>query len=146
MTSIPSESPWNSASSGTLRVCEVHMPKKDTAHWKLIYYTKMMKKENSIWKLEISKVPKNLCCKKFRAKQVALIPSEDPNFHLVYNSSNFGFFVCPHGSSLCDWTKLFRISSVNISSEHVHPNATQNTGFFNTHFSVEMLLLSNYES
>ena len=37
----------------------------------------------------------------FRANEVAQFPSEDPNFHLVYNSSNLGFFVCPHGSSLC---------------------------------------------
>ena len=36
----------------------------------------------------------------FRANEVAQFPSEDPNFHLVYNSSNLGFFVCPHGSSL----------------------------------------------
>ena len=35
-----------------------------------------------------------------RANEVAQFPSEDPNFHLVYNSSNLGFFVCPHGSSL----------------------------------------------
>ena len=75
MTSIPSESPWNSASSGTLKVCELHMPKKDTAHRKLIYYTKMMKKENSRWKLEILKVPKNLCCKYLG--QMKLL-----NFHL----------------------------------------------------------------
>ena len=36
-----------------------------------------------------------------RANEVAQFPSKDPNFHLVYNSSNLGFFVCPHGSSLC---------------------------------------------
>ena len=42
-----------------------------------------------------------LCFKYFRVKKVANIPSEDPNFHLVYNSSNLGFFVSPHGSSLC---------------------------------------------
>ena len=33
-------------------------------------------------------------------KKVAQIPSGDPIFHLVYNSSNLRFFLCPHGSSL----------------------------------------------
>ena len=37
----------------------------------------------------------------FRANEVAQFPSEDPNFHLVYNSSNLGFFISPHVSSLC---------------------------------------------
>ena len=43
MTSIPSESPWNSASSGILRVCELHRPKKDTADRKSVSYAKVGK-------------------------------------------------------------------------------------------------------
>ena len=36
-------------------------------------------------------------------KQWTIIPSEVPNFNLVYVSSIFEIFLCPHGSSLC-WT------------------------------------------
>ena len=49
------------------------------------------------------KSTKKFMLQAFRANEVAQFPSEDPNFHLVYNSSNLGFFVCPHGSSL--WRK-----------------------------------------
>ena len=30
-----------------------------------------------------------------------IIPSDYPNFGLIYNSSNSEIFVCPHSSSLC---------------------------------------------
>ena len=34
-------------------------------------------------------------------KEPVIIASEDQNFGLICNSSNFEIFVCPHGSSLC---------------------------------------------